>query len=76
MSLPKGWINVQVKDITEINPRTKDIDDDIKASFIPMTLVSEDFGVPAKDEVKSWGEIKKGYTHFKDGDVILAKNTP
>ncbi|MFN3690518.1 MAG: restriction endonuclease subunit S, partial [Fimbriimonadales bacterium] len=27
-------------------------------------------------EVRSWGEIKKGYTHFAEGDVGLAKITP
>jgi type I restriction enzyme S subunit len=27
-------------------------------------------------EPRSWGEIKKAYTHFRDGDVLLAKVTP
>ncbi|MBK6791341.1 MAG: hypothetical protein IPG80_02100 [Anaerolineales bacterium] len=27
-------------------------------------------------EKKRWSEIKKGYTHFADGDVLLARITP
>jgi hypothetical protein len=27
-------------------------------------------------ELKRWSEIKKGYTHFRNGDVVLAKITP
>jgi len=27
-------------------------------------------------EARSWSEVKKGYTHFADGDVLLARITP
>lgn len=27
-------------------------------------------------DLRTWGEIKKAYTHFRDGDVLLAKVTP
>jgi type I restriction enzyme S subunit len=29
-----------------------------------------------KTETRYWGEIKKGFTHFAEGDVVLAKITP
>ncbi len=30
----------------------------------------------ARHEERPWGEIKSGYTHFKNGDVVMAKITP
>jgi type I restriction enzyme S subunit len=41
-----------------------------------MSLVFDTFGRYPKYEGRLWGEIKKGYTHFADGDVVLAKITP
>ena len=41
-----------------------------------MPLISSEYGVPNGHEVRPWGEIKKGYTHFAEGDVGLAKITP
>jgi type I restriction enzyme S subunit len=34
------------------------------------------FCEPIRFEKKKWGDVKKGYTHFRDGDVLLAKITP
>ena len=39
-------------------------------------MISAELGVPHQHEVRPWGEIKKGYTHFAEGDVGLAKITP
>jgi type I restriction enzyme S subunit len=47
-----------------------------KTSFIPMPLIPAEYGAAHGQEVRPWGEIKKGYTHFADGDVGLAKITP
>jgi len=41
-----------------------------------MALISEKFGEIAKSEIRTWGEIKKGFTHFANNDVGLAKITP
>ncbi len=40
-------------------------------SMIPTKLLSE-----FQFEKKTWANCKKGYTHFQDGDVLLAKITP
>lgn len=73
--LPKHWKWSQLAEVGFINPRNS-AEDTIPASFIPMTLISAEYGVPSKQEVRSWGEIKSGFTHFADGDVALAKITP
>jgi len=73
--LPKGWVWTNLYEIGEIGPRN-DVDDDVEASFVPMQLISENYGVPVQHEVKGWSEIKTGFTHFKEEDVVLAKITP
>jgi type I restriction enzyme S subunit len=41
-----------------------------------MSMIAAEYGVANEHEVRPWGEIKKGYTHFAEGDVGLAKITP
>ena len=41
-----------------------------------MSLISAEYGVASTHEIRPWGEIKSGYTHFAEGDVALAKITP
>jgi type I restriction enzyme S subunit len=43
---------------------------------VPMPLIAAEYGVGNNHEIRPWGEIKKGYTHFAEGDVGLAKITP
>ncbi|WP_137787681.1 restriction endonuclease subunit S [Sphingomonas sp. 3P27F8] len=74
-SLPDSWAWSQIAEIGIINPRV-DADDDMLASFVPMTLIAAEYGIPNGHEPRSWIQIKKGYTHFAEGDVGLAKITP
>ena len=39
-------------------------------------MIASEYGVPHRHEVRRWGEIKSGYTHFAEGDVGVAKITP
>ena len=73
--LPVGWEWCRLGDITQINPRN-DVADDIEASFVPMPLITTEYDGRHNQEAKLWGEIKKGYTHFSDGDIAIAKITP
>jgi len=73
--LPTNWRWSQLAQIGFINPRNSAADT-LAASFIPMTLISAEYGIASKHEVRPWGEIKSGFTHFADGDVALAKITP
>jgi type I restriction enzyme S subunit len=41
-----------------------------------MSHAPTDFKKTLKFEEKPWGDIKKSYTNFRDGDVIFAKVTP
>lgn len=73
--LPKGWEWSRLAEIGIVNP-INDVNDDVEASFIPMALISEKYGKSASSETKVWREIKKGFTHFAENDVVLAKITP
>src|SRR5680860_407825 len=46
------------------------------AGFVPMALAPTDYHGTLQYQEKLWGEIKKSYTNFADGDVIFAKVTP
>jgi type I restriction enzyme, S subunit len=61
--------------LIDLNPKN-DIADDALAGFMPMSFLGKDFLDIPKFEPCQWGEIKKSYTHFADGDVLLAKITP
>ncbi|RCW73676.1 type I restriction enzyme S subunit [Marinobacter nauticus] len=73
--LPRGWAWTRLGSIAEINPRNSG-DDTREASFIPMPLVSTSYHGEHGDEPRNWGQIKKGYSHFANGDIGLAKITP
>ncbi len=73
--LPKGWVWCRLKALGQVNPRN-DINDEVEVSFIPMALISEQYGRSPKSEKRLWLQVKKGFTHFKDDDVVVAKITP
>jgi type I restriction enzyme S subunit len=64
--------------VVDFNPRLgkDELADDSLASFIPMKCVEKESGrfEPLGD--RKVAEVRKGYTPFRDGDVIFAKVTP
>ncbi|HIF9398956.1 TPA: restriction endonuclease subunit S [Photobacterium damselae] len=74
--LPKGWINTQIGQVITLNEKLKGIDDEIECGFVPMALMPTAYRGFVNFETKTWGSCKKGFTQFKDGDVLLAKITP
>ncbi len=73
--LPDTWIWTRIANIGVLSPRN-DIGDDHVASFVPMPLIPAEWGLKNGHMKHLWGEIKKGYTHFAEGDVGVAKITP
>ncbi|MGX4670568.1 restriction endonuclease subunit S [Cerasibacillus sp. JNUCC 74] len=69
---------VILSDLCDINPPKKEVsqyDDDTLVSFIPMANVSEK-GEIKLIENRQLKDVYKGFTYFKDGDVLFAKITP
>ena len=73
--IPENWVWCRLREITMINPKNN-IEDNKEVSFIPMTLISDGFSNKHSYEVRLWGEVKKGFTHFQEGDIGIAKITP
>jgi type I restriction enzyme S subunit len=67
------WVSLNALGTTKVR---NDMEDSTPVSFVPMALISSTYGVPAQSEERSWGEIKKGFTHFADEDVVMAKISP
>ncbi len=68
-----------IGEICEVNPRLPrghGMTDDEIVSFIPMAAVDEVTGTIASRQDRAYAEVKKGYTYFKNGDVLFAKITP
>ncbi|EFH6810607.1 restriction endonuclease subunit S [Escherichia coli] len=74
--LPEGWEWATLTRIAEINPKIDVSDDEQEISFIPMPLISTKFDGSHEFEIKKWKDVKKGYTHFANGDIAIAKITP
>lgn len=72
---PKGWAAACINDLADINPKQV-FDDHLAAGFVPMSHAPTNFRDKLRFETRNWGEIKKAYTNFKNGDVIFAKVTP
>ena len=72
---PESWEWCQVSDIFELNPKN-DVPDDTQSGFIPMVCVDDGFGYAHSFETRPWGEIRKGYSHFQNGDIGIAKISP
>lgn len=73
--IPDNWVWTNLNEAGVINPRNE-AEDDLDASFISMSLISEGFMEMYDSEERKWEEIKSGYTHFAENDVGLAKITP
>jgi type I restriction enzyme S subunit len=74
--LPVGWMWTTLPEIGEVNPRNQEDDDTKESSFIPMTYIPEEYAGELKFDIRPWGEIRKGFTHLKENDVVVAKITP
>ena len=75
--LPEGWRLAPIKDIVDVNPRhPKGLDDSMLVSFAPMAALSEVGPAFVDLHERPYGEVRKGFTHFGEGDVLFAKITP
>jgi type I restriction enzyme, S subunit len=78
MHLPDGWVWTSLSDICDINPRRREnaLAEEDSVTFVPMSAIDEITGTIARPEVRSIGSVRKGFTHFVEGDVLFAKITP
>lgn len=76
--VPIGWKWASLDAVTELNPRFEAATrtDNPNVSFVPMPAVEAGTGIVDVSRTRRLEEVRKGYTHFREGDVLFAKITP
>lgn len=72
------WPYVPLTEAVDLNPKLDrgSVADELEVSFVPMAAVEAETGVIDLSTVRKYADVKKGYTYFRDGDVLFAKITP
>lgn len=73
------WGNELLPNVCKINPSKKEISnlpDDLKVTFVPMSSVNEITGSIENPSIRLLKDVRKGYTYFRENDVLFAKITP
>jgi type I restriction enzyme, S subunit len=77
--MPEGWLLVPIPEVCQLNP-SKPAQDaltpETPVTFVPMPAVDADSGAIATPLTRPFAEVRKGFTAFRDYDVIMAKITP
>ena len=76
--LPVGWSAARISEIAEVNPPLglPDRADNKTVSFVPMTALEAQTGAIDLSRTRRLAEVRKGYRHFRERDVLFAKITP
>ncbi len=77
-AVPRGWVSRPLIEVAQVNPPLgRHIPDDhVAVAFVPMRAVGVEGEGLTDPEIRPYGKVKKGYTAFRSGDVIMAKITP
>ena len=73
--VPSSWVIVPLAELFTLNPKN-DVEDNAEVGFIPMTNVEDGFSGNHSFEIREWKDVKKGYCHFQNGDIGVAKISP
>jgi type I restriction enzyme S subunit len=75
----KHWPTKSLGEVCAINPKLAASDVpavDSEVTFVPMAAVDERSGSIIRPEVRQYHQVAKGYTSFRENDVLFAKITP
>jgi len=73
---PKNWDVGHFSEISTLNPKAEKYDDEFLVSFVPMPSVSTKSHMLDASDIRAYSDVKKGFTAFKENDVLFAKITP
>jgi len=74
---PDTWARVRLGDACLFNPRhPRWLPGAHTVAFVPMQAVDEVDGEIRGAEARPLAQVRRGYTHFADGDLLFAKITP
>ena len=75
----RDWPSVPLAEVCEINPRLPKEGrppPEGAVSFVPMAAVNEVDGAITAAQIRPYAAVCKGFTPFREGDVLFAKITP
>ncbi|GAB6064752.1 restriction endonuclease subunit S [Deferrisoma palaeochoriense] len=73
------WPRVPIEQVAELNPKVGQWDrlaESDPVTFVPMQAVSEDTASIESPAVRPLSEVRRGFSHFQERDVLFAKITP
>jgi len=77
--VPEHWKVLRIRRIAQINPSSSNgnqqRDSEEMVVFIPMERVTAQ-GEVDYSEFRPYNEVRQGFSHFRRGDVVVAKITP
>ena len=65
----------EMSDLFLLNPKNE-VNDETEVGFVPMACVEDGFSGNHSFETRKWEDVKKGYCHFQNGDIGVAKISP
>lgn len=74
-AIPNSWTMAEMSDLFLLNPKNE-VDDETEVGFVPMVCVEDGFSGNHSFETRKWEDVKKGYCHFQNGDIGVAKISP
>ncbi len=77
--LPRGWVKTTLGEVCAMNPRRAFDElppEETEVSFVPMAAVEKETGRLDASQIRMLATVCKGYTPFKENDIIFAKITP
>ena len=74
-AIPNSWTMAEMSDLFLLNPKNE-VDDETEVGFVPMACVEDGFSGNHSFETRKWENVKKGYCHFQNGDIGVAKISP
>jgi len=76
---PEGWVQATIGGVVDLNPPKPPKDalpPDASVTFVSMPAVDAYSGTITVPEDRPFAAVRKGYTSFRENDVIFAKITP
>ena len=73
------WPKKPLGEVCAINPKLKVSEvpaSDAQVTFVSMAAVDQVRGSIARPEIRRYSQVAKGYTPFRENDVLFAKITP
>jgi len=75
----KSWATRPLGEVCAINPKLTSSEipgTNTEVTFVPMAAVDEINGNIARPELREYGQVAKGYTSFRENDILFTKITP